>query len=288
MQLGNYIKVYDKAVKYTRLSTYYPPKEKIARRGTIKTFSAHSRLRLREKIAQVKLNDCQSLYGLTLTLPWQVSQLQQVDYLEEYKKLFNRFCVSLRRSFPSSAAIFRHELQKRKIPHCHIIFYLSKLDGYSSEEFQSQIKYLWFNSLQGNLYGGSLRSFTKYGVKIDSLEDNNLSLFRYISDHTSKSKQAQLGYQGKQWGIINNKAFTITQPFIHKFRTDYERIYFSRTVRNVCRFSVSIEKSKKQNLKKSLFKSFKTKKVRTNSNCSLRFINSKTIHQLLLYLSRNN
>lgn len=285
----NLVQVYPQAVKFVRFSTYNPAehKDRISKRSKISYFSRHSRLRLRESISKFNLPNVQNHYGLTLTLPWLSDKSKISFFNDEYKKVFNRFQISLRRKFPNSAGIYRHELQQRKIPHCHLIFYLSSIDGYDEKEFFNQVKILWFQSLQGNLFGGSLTYFTQHGVRIDRL-DSKIELFRYISDHTSKSKQAQLGYQGKQWGIFNRQAFDVIQPIVYKFKTDFHRIYFSRHISKLSRFSISIKGSKKQNLKKSLFMKFDRKKIRNHSKCGLRFINSNTTKKILSYLDSHD
>ena len=36
-------------------------------------------------------------------------------------------------------------------------------------------------------------------------------MMRYLCDHATKCKELQLGYKGKQWGIINRKALQTAQ-----------------------------------------------------------------------------
>ena len=51
-------------------------------------------------------------------------------------------------------------------------------------------------------YGGSRSGAMSHSCKLEPLDDLP-ALFRYVADHTSKHKQAQLGYHGKQWGYLN-------------------------------------------------------------------------------------
>jgi hypothetical protein len=51
-------------------------------------------------------------------------------------------------------------------------------------------------------------------VKSEALNDNTASL-RYLFDHTSKKKVVQLGYHGKQWGIIGKQNITWLEEDLH-------------------------------------------------------------------------
>lgn len=165
-------------------------------RGKINSFSPGAVRRLREALAIYHIPFATTV-GVTLTVPWRKSFEGCLDL---YRKSFNVWQTSFRRAFPTVGAIFRHELQSRRMPHCHIVFYVpSYIDV---EEFQGRVFSLWLRSVP--ILDGSLRSFSKYGVNSKIL-DRLPGVFRYLADHASKHKQSQLGYQGKQWGFIGRK-----------------------------------------------------------------------------------
>lgn len=297
----NSITVYDRAVKFHRIPTYdcRLVGKKPSKRGTIKTFSRHSRLRLREAIANNHiLNSC--CYGVTLTVPWRdyyndkftrdFLNLDDQTFVKIYQECFHRFEVTFRRRFPNSGAIFRHELQRRKMPHCHLIIYLSNIDlDFSVEALKSAILPLWWNSLNDQFFGGDKIGFFKYGCHCELLNDH-LAMFRYLADHQSKSKQAQMGYLGKHWGIIQKKNFQIVDHERVDFVDEKSRIFFSRHISRLCRFSISFERWKKSRNRSGRFDHFErfgSKKVRANSVGGFRFVSRRSLFPLLRYMKKN-
>lgn len=200
------------------------------KRDTIKSFSAASVRRLRDTLLFSELK--YTLYdkiGITFTLPW---RNLEGNILEDYRKVWHRFRTLYVRSFPSSALVFRHELQQRTAPHCHAVQYLA-----ASDKNQKSIHYYWQRALKGFHRSADWVGFVKYGVKCTALDDG-FSAFRYLCDHTSKSKQAQLGYKGKQWGILNRDNLK-SDKGKHIFRTQKEVIQFARILSRVSRFRIS-------------------------------------------------
>ena len=256
-------------LRFNRVPTYHPKPDQIARRGAITTFSRHSRLRLRDSLASACLSSAK-VYGITLTLPWQTGCLPLSDLLADYKACFNRFGVAFRRAFPNSACIFRHELQTRKMPHCHLVcfFHQSDLRG----NLHSDVFNMWFGALKGNLRGGSLLAFARHGVKVDLLADR-VAMFRYVSDHSSKSKQAQLGYKGRQWGILNKSLLSPRLTFDYTFRFQADLYFFQRHISKACRFFVKSDCVFGRKL------SFKTNGV------SVLFVRHKTVKKIIDYIN---
>lgn len=262
------------SVRFKRNATYHPQKPLISKRGSIKSFSRHSRLRLRESLSNSSLPDSQ-IFGITLTLPWKDSS---DTLLEDYRASFNRFTSSFRFNLPFSACIFRHELQRRRMPHCHLVCWLSssdalRLDIQNSDDLKSFVFNWWRKALQ-DMRGGSFRSFLNHGVDVSSLDDK-LAMFRYISDHASKSKQAQLGYMGKQWGFINRKLLHLlpsdTVRFVH--RSDF--VFFQRSVSRLTRFRLAAPCV------------FGSKLSHNRSGISINFVSSNTVNKLLDFIGRN-
>lgn len=222
------VRLYRRGLEQFRLPTNINLPDCVDRglyRGAIRGFSAHSALRLRRLLLHCRLDKPCLMYGVTLTLPWRSISLGAA--LVAYRAAFNRFSMSFKFKFPNSAMVFRHELQVRKMPHCHIVLYASR-DDFSSYDnvhyITSEFGRLWLLALKSQMYGGSLVGFARYGVKVDKSIGDSAAAYRYLCDHTSKHKVSQLGYQGKQWGVINRKLLV---------DDDFEELKFpSLTLRN--------------------------------------------------------
>lgn len=276
----NTVSVYANGVRFNKSNTYYPKEGTVKPRGKILNFSSHSRLRLRKAILEHYLPNSKS-FGLTLTVPWMYKDENLSEILLLYRKVFHRFCIAFSRKFENSSCIFRHELQQRKMPHTHIILYLSDKDNQSSDLLLSNIKSLWFNCLSDTILDCNITGFLKYGIKLDVLE-NKLNMYRYIADHTSKSKQAQLGYIGKQWGFINRKNLVREKPLFIDFESEEQKLFFMRHIKKLCHFSV---KYKEGNAK--TFAPFGSHKIGNNQDVSIKFIHRQTLDRLLEYMKKN-
>lgn len=278
-RIDKYFKLYSSAVRFFRppqLSAPVSEKNPPARRSKIRSFSSHSRLRLRDALARYEMPGCKK-YGVCLTVPWVDADF---DVMAEYRACFNRFGVSFRRSFPASAAIFRHELQVRRMPHCHLVFYLSPVDALDDIFLKEKIWQLWKKAVMlSGLHGGNECGFLRYGIKLEQLDDLP-DMMRYLSDHTSKSKQAQLGYQGKQWGYLNRSLLTLSDVPIYSFPDDQAKIQFVRHVQKMCRFKIRIPISSKRDY----FKSFNFKKSPRRRLSSIYFADLRSSFRLAQYL----
>lgn len=292
----------DRFVRFYRKPTYNLTlhRSKYSSRGKITSFSRHSRLRLRETLATRSIIGCRQ-YGLTLTLPWQIEDFLIGDSLfnrsfdqdlmyDNYKKVFNRFVLYFKRSFPNSSGVFRHELQRRGLPHAHLVLYIPHLDlpfagGDQSFSHFSYLKrtitQIWYKSLLCDLGSGSVEGFFRSSCHLELLNDN-IAIFRYLCDHTSKSKQSQLGYKGKQWGIIgrNNLVYCGFNRF--SFESSDEIIFFNRHIRRLCRFKVSTKKCR-QFIKK-VGDRFGFRLSRPPGDCSILFIDQSTTTKLINYI----
>lgn len=230
--------IYENAIRFKRKTTYIPDRRDIKKRGLIKEFTRHTALRLRDALATNTVPNSET-FGITLTVPWLSDEINFDSRLNRYDECFNRFCCNLRYALPNSASIFRHELQQRKMPHTHIVIWLSDIDRANypkASDIKALVWSYWSRAMKGELYGGSMEAFFKYGVKVDAVK-SNIAIMRYLCDHTAKSKQAQLGYLGKQWGYINRKFFK--SPCVHCFRmTPQQALQVSRTLSRLSRFSL--------------------------------------------------
>lgn len=199
-------------------------------RGKIEGFSSASRLRLRLALLRYKL-DNGSRVGVTLTLPWVVSDWSAV--MSDFREVMHRFRVYWLRMFPDCGCVFRVELQKRGAPHVHMVAW-HKLPFPS--DLSDRYFRLWFDSLSRDLRGGSFSDFARHGVRIDSCP-NVIASIRYLCDHASKKKQAQLGYKGKQWGILGKANLRAYGGFSFELN-EREFVLFRRFLRRLCRFRV--------------------------------------------------
>lgn len=219
-------------------------------RGEIKCFSRHASLRLRRALVSMSSSFKGSCVGITLTLPFKGDFNNKGEYkilARAYKIAFNRFGVSMRRRFSSSCGIFRHELQRRRVPHCHVVFFLSDIDfklvhfGRNSniDDLRAIVYSYWLSALQGFTFEANLKGFVKHGIKLDKIDTrDNIAFFRYLCDHASKHKREQLGYLGKQWGFINRALFVPSPSVEVSFRNTHQKNVFVRHVRKCCRYTV--------------------------------------------------
>lgn len=157
---------------------------KLSTRGNITTFSSKSAHRLRELLLDI---DFTRSFAICLTLP-RVQDDCNIDYLD----LWHSF-VCLYRSRFSNAFIWRVELQIRCVPHWHLIFCGDYKDAL-------ELKYLWHNFISKRFVCNL--SFFLHSVKVQQIFSGSSALM-YLTAHISKHKSSQLGWKGRQWGIIN-------------------------------------------------------------------------------------
>lgn len=227
------------------------------KRGKITQFGVHTRKRLRQALLTKTIDDSFRI-GFTLTVPWKGTNFEPL--MDEFRECFHRFEVAFRREFPNSGFIYRVELQRRGAPHVHALSYIAKCDLFSEVNAAAPAVAaddLWKRSLCNidfilrnclwvpsvpDLHYGSYSAFEKSGVKVEPVK-NDGALMRYICDHTSKHKQAQLGYKGKQWGIVGSKNFrTIEGESLPDFESERHAVVFFRTLRKVMRYRLTEKK----------------------------------------------
>lgn len=238
--------IYDNGIKFSFINkncdicNYVKDNKNICdiTRSKILTFSKSSRRRMRDFMLRYYVPGMFRC-GVTLTLPWQNQNFDsscknlEVDYLSEFSKVVHRFRVYWLRRFPACGCVYRVELQKRKVPHLHLISYHSLSDIlYLKDDYFR----LWLLSVR-NLHGGKLSSFFNYGVHLDT-QLSSVRALQYLSDHSSKSKQAQLGYKGKQWGIWGRDNFRLLRGLVFHFDSYQQFHFFRRHVSRFRRFTI--------------------------------------------------
>lgn len=275
----------NRAVRFHRLSVNGSDPDHRAKRGIIKGFSAHSALRLRDTLHRLTINDS-FCFGVTLTCPWSSRDFKGDFYL--YKTCFNRFCVNFRRWFRCSGFVFRHEMQFRKVPHSHLMLYVSVCDlpnfdiitdsdlrlKVITRYVQNQISRLWLRALEDTIKEGRLFDFVRYGVLVKSVDDK-LSLMRYLSDHTSKHKIEQFGYMGQQWGVCARSNFVDNSMTNIHFANTHYLLMFCRAVRRL-----SCYRDKKAS------SPFGSRLLRRRSVRSVSFIDKSTVVRFARYLNK--
>lgn len=218
-------------------------------RGEITGFSKQARARMRKALLGFAVPDSIRL-GLTLTVPWPTDWISENPDRcnDEFRACFNRFGVAFRRALPDCGAIFRVELQTRKAPHIHAVCYVPRarladatptpvagvVDA-AARLFFAKCVEIWCCRAVRDLHGGSAHGFWGHGVKVDTLDMG--AMLRYICDHATKSKQAQLGYKGKQWGFLNRAVFERVPAVCCEFPDDVigrkAKAIFKRGVRRL-------------------------------------------------------
>lgn len=207
-----------------------PDKEK--RHSTkIKTFSRASAKRMREKL--ICFPDFEEVYGLTFT--WSDSAYVQFG-ADHFKEMWQKFLKSMRYQskigkFSWFYLFWRIELTNKKTPHFHTIIKCSSFFDvwYIQNLFCDYIKkyydYMPFPDVACNIR------------KIDSFSQ----AYSYVSSHASKHKREQLGWRGRQWGIVyvNNDIRSKISPLLKMDNVSYENledkqeVIIKRTIRRL-------------------------------------------------------
>lgn len=244
------------------------------KRGSICGFSFSARLRLRLALLTSFIPGFQR-FAITLTLPWVVDDWSVC--MADFRRVLHCFRVYWVRAFPGCSAIFRVELQRRGAPHLHMIAFHPSGVGLPDKYFL-----LWFNALGRNLRGGSFSDFARFGVKVD-LSPNGIAAVRYLCDHTSKKKQAQLGYQGKQWGILGRANLARITPD-NLDLSDSETVRLLRLLRKITRFHLS----RSARFPDGLPCPFGSKLVGGRSSSRVAYVSPGTILRFVEYLRRED
>lgn len=180
-------------------------------RGDITRFSSASARRLRETMVLGRPRpDCVPV-GLCLTIPGEI--LPDADV----RHLWHDFVLAVRSSLPHVAVIWRIELQQRKQPHWHLLAYTRRevvCGVVLPDQFAPDVRRLrdiWERVAlkYAKVVSWQSDAFLKHGVDIKPLSGASATgKIHYLADHESKHKREQLGWRGRQWGVINRAALT--------------------------------------------------------------------------------
>ena len=166
---------------------------KLSTRGKISGFSSKSANRLRRLLLDI---DFSQSWAICLTLP-KIKDGQDINFSE----LWHGFTVLVSRKLNNSF-IWRVELQQRKVPHWHCVWCG---DYHSALSF----KFLWHDYIQRRLVCSL--PFFLYSVKIQQVYSGSSALM-YLTAHMSKHKSSQLGWKGRQWGVVNRSCLSLCPP----------------------------------------------------------------------------
>lgn len=189
-----------------------PPSRQV---GDITTFSRASRSRLRETLAMAHLKRGGRLFGVTFTIP--SPTMSDILSPAKVRDIWSDFSQNIfPRTFPLSSLIWRIELQERGQAHWHCVFYCSDDDALlrnadlsiAFDLVCSELCSVWRKLIYKRVdtYNWTLQThlgFSDKGVDVKPLTSS--AIVGYVCDHGSKQKQAQLGWVGRQWGVIGRK-----------------------------------------------------------------------------------
>ena len=196
-------------VKGQKLGIKAPPPPK-RKKGDIKSFSQASARRLRETLALAKpVDENQVPWGVTLTIPGPVLSDDKVrsiwrDFQTHY----------LRRKFWSNPVVWRIELQQRKQAHWHLVVWARPIhQGVYYTTMAFDMARAWRQCVLKHIDPLEERTafgFDVHGVKVQALSAASATgIIGYLCDHASKHKQEQLGWKGRQWGVVNRHALDL-------------------------------------------------------------------------------
>lgn len=229
-----------------------PPHLEGVKRGEIKGWSKASVNRLRACLVSAVPDVEAEMFGVCLTVP--VTDLREA-MPSLSRELFERFRVTLSRSAPHFvAAVWRVELQQRGMPHWHLVVWATSwqaafleiegawrlaLSGWGLERPVQVVRRLGREEVTvlcrtqadgvcealGDLRGADGHQVTVRPTLLGGRDD----ALRYLVDHESKRKQAQLGWKGRQWGVIGRSR--LSHPVEDSGLDERGRVWFMRLVR---------------------------------------------------------
>lgn len=213
------------------------PKRK---RGDIKGFSRNSQSRLRVALSTARFKckgECRR-YGFTLTLPWAANA-------DEWREVWNAFSQRMVKQYADVGIVWRIELTTGKAArsgglrrcHVHAVVWLpidldimGKHEPLANCDLTDDIRNIrasahvravarawvdaWWCRCPVQLSEAQMRYATSCGerkgngILVKWLGGSTDGVIHYLCDHASKHKEEQLGWQGRQWGIINRRNFS--------------------------------------------------------------------------------
>ena len=198
---GNFVQI-----KHRRVVLKEQPKHlQGVTRGKIKGFSHKSSLRLRKALATMHQPSCDP-YSLTLTTQKKFNPDEWRAIMKRFAQNFQYYAQSNFEETHEPAIIYRVELQKRGTPHIHcLLWHLNLYQHFDDETY-------WFNRIRDSFLELWLKAtreernehLERYAIHLEWGLDTKWQ--EYMVAHTTKKKETQLGWKGRQWGILNRRA----------------------------------------------------------------------------------
>lgn len=206
------VNLYEKGVetlfKVTDLEAKAGRIPKGGKRGKVRRWSAASRGRLRQFLLTNSGRGRSE--AVTLTVPGDVLPCSEWSYLAAG---FWREAVRLK-----IPCVWRVELQQRKQPHLHVITWGDGSGAALVALWRSRVALLpavtYYDKNRHKITCSrlGLAGAFDHCAEVSICESNSSGWWRYLCDHTSKKKQVQLGWKGRQWGVVYRKGFDKILP----------------------------------------------------------------------------
>lgn len=156
-----------------------------------------------------------------------------------WAKLWGRLRKRLDRA--GISAVWRVELQRRGVPHLHVIAWVPPASG--EDKPWRVVTEGWLDCLPPDrraMPGASQHAakavlMRDHAGKVDPVRGGGLEWLAYLCAHSSKSKVAQLGWQGKQWGIVGRVRFELVPSILKWEFTRRQRVFVQRVLRRLLR-----------------------------------------------------
>lgn len=223
---GAKLKVFPHGFRFVGDRMFMKIPERTKDRGTIEGFSEKAAGRLRQFVVENWGGESTSAYSYTFTS-------KALQSPEEWRSTVKRFRTYLSRETPLWAGMYRVELQKRKAPHLHSVFWVP--DSVDPFKVQLTLKRLWLKATREKDDADS----RKYSVKGNRIKGGKESGWLvYCTLHNGKKKESQLGWKGKQWGVWNRSAWIERSPEIDLEPTQEEMVRLCRVIRAWSRFRI--------------------------------------------------
>ena len=192
--------------------------ENSAPRGKIVSWSAASRRRMREALLTLVPPETYCTYGVTLTVPGAVADS------DEIKRIFHRYRVWATRC--RLCAVWRLEVQSRGQLYYHLIV---NAPAYWNP---TECITAWLSHLGER---ASIAGALSHACTIEPDTGETGKWLRYLADHSTKTKQHQLGVDiGRHWGIINKRLFTDMLPTTEYPLGSHHRAMVIRWLSRLC------------------------------------------------------
>ena len=231
-------------------------------RGEITGLSSKATRRLRELMLTTYREGCDP-HAVTLTTHTWLSP-------EAWRSMVKRFRMLLRRKLPDWPAVWRVELQLRKTPHLHCLWWApSELPV---EVVKEVIEGLWLKACRED----KDRHSRNHAVKVRLLDGPGW--LRYCTCHDTKHKQEQLGWLGKQWGVWNEKALQDRPPTTEGEVTEEDLV-------KLCR---ALKQHSRRRFKRKDGRLDKPKQFHANRNKIAYCMASDTIASIFRVIDRND